>query len=172
MRYDVRMKPDDLTNLKDDMVAYIAALGLERFSGFVGEDIPSVLWCAPHEVTPVAAHRPEDGWKEFLERAKSTNVSFVVFSEQLLLEEELDSLEEDLTAMREFDAEDESQFRTFRKHLGQIGSLQLGFPCQGIMFLYETTTDWYEDFRLLRDSIEDFGDMILDTPIDDTRDDD
>jgi len=170
--YTTRMKPDDLAGLKDDMAAYIAALGLQRFSGFIPEDTRKVLWCAPHEVSPVAKDRPEDGWKEFLELAKSSGIHFIVFSEQLLLEEDLEGLEDDLGSVRELDANDRTTLARLRIHEGQTGSLQLGFAYQGLMFVYETTAEWFEDFRLLRDSADEFADMILDSSVDDETDED
>jgi hypothetical protein len=46
-------------------------------------------------------------------------------------------------------------------HIGKIGHLQLGFPHQGIMFLCETSTEWYERYQQLLDSIDDLGDIVF-----------
>ncbi len=32
-------------------------------------------------------------------------------------------------------------------HVGKVGYLQLGFAHQGVMFLFETATDWYDRFQ-------------------------
>jgi hypothetical protein len=48
------------------------------------------------------------------------------------------------------------------KHVGKIGYLQLGFAHQGVMFLFETSTDWYEQFQELIDTITDLGGMVID----------
>ena len=37
---------DDLTGLKDDMIAFIEGHGLKRFRGYVSEDVTSVMWDA------------------------------------------------------------------------------------------------------------------------------
>jgi hypothetical protein len=54
---------------------------------------------------------------------------------------------------------DEAQ--TLVAHIGKIGHLQLGFPHQGIMFLCETSTEWYERYQQLLDSIDDLGDIVF-----------
>src|ERR1039458_2039987 len=62
--------PDDLTGMKDDMTAFIEGLGMRRFFGYVEcEEVPSVLWDS--------GQNPE-GWKDFVELAKSTR-SFVLW---------------------------------------------------------------------------------------------
>src|ERR1035441_7688268 len=61
--------PDDLTSMKDDMTAFIEGLGMRRFCGYVEcEEVPSVLWDS--EQNP-------DGWKDFVELAKSTGAVFL-----------------------------------------------------------------------------------------------
>ena len=41
-----------------------------------------------------------------------------------------------------------------RKYAGMLGYIQLGFIYQGIVFLHETTTEWYERFQTLLEDIE------------------
>ena len=53
-----------------------------------------------------------------------------------------------------------------RKYLGMLGYIQLGFVYQGLVFLHETTTEWYERYQSLLEDIESFQDIV----IDDTRD--
>jgi hypothetical protein len=65
------MNPDDLTSLKDDMTAFIEGHGMRRFSGYVGEDVPTVEW--------EAGENP-DSWKDFVELAKAAQVSFPTIS--------------------------------------------------------------------------------------------
>ena len=43
-----------------------------------------------------------------------------------------------------------------RKYAGMVGYIQLGFVYQGIVFLHETTTEWYERFQSLLEDIESF----------------
>jgi hypothetical protein len=48
------------------------------------------------------------------------------------------------------------------QHVGKVGYLQLGFAHGGVMFLYETATEWYDQFQELMDSVSDLGQIILD----------
>ena len=56
---------DDLTAVKDDMVAFIAGHGMRRMNAFVPEDVSTVLF-EEHDV---------DGWKDFVEHAKAAGAS-------------------------------------------------------------------------------------------------
>jgi len=47
-------------------------------------------------------------------------------------------------------------------HVGKIGYLQLGFAYQGLMFLFETSTEWYERFQELIDRVTDFSGIVMD----------
>ena len=47
--------------------------------------------------------------------------------------------------------------RWLRNYVGKTGFIQLGWPHQGIMFLYEVSTEWYERYQHLLDLVEDFG---------------
>jgi hypothetical protein len=42
-----------------------------------------------------------------------------------------------------------------------VGYIQLGFVYQGIAFLHETTTEWYERFQSLLEYIESFQDIVI-----------
>ena len=44
VEYSSSAMPDDLTNLKDDMTAFIEGHGMLRFHAYVGEEVPSVMW--------------------------------------------------------------------------------------------------------------------------------
>ncbi len=46
--------------------------------------------------------------------------------------------------------------------MGRVGYIQLGFAHQGIVFLHENTTAWYERYQQLLESLEGFGDIVLD----------
>jgi hypothetical protein len=43
-----------------------------------------------------------------------------------------------------------------------LGYIQLGFIYQGLVFLHETTTEWYERFQTLLEDIEAFQDIVID----------
>ena len=73
---------DDLTTVKDDMVAFIAGHGMRRMKGYVPEDLPTVLF----EDDDV------DGWKDFVEDAKAAGAPFMTMSEVLLEPEDVAAL--------------------------------------------------------------------------------
>jgi hypothetical protein len=60
---------DDLSSLKDDMVAFIEGHGMRRFLGFVDyEHVQSVTWKSQDN---------PDGWKDFVELAKAAAAPFL-----------------------------------------------------------------------------------------------
>jgi hypothetical protein len=148
------MSTDNLHSLKDDMVAFIEGHGLRRLPGYVTEDIPSILW--ESEDNPEA-------WKDFVEMAKHVGAPFITFSEMTLEREELESLIEEAGEMN-FPDEESSELveaEWLRKYVGMVGYIQLGFIYQGMAFLHETTTDWYERFQSLLEDIENFQDIVI-----------
>lgn len=151
------MQSDNLASVKDDMVAFISGHGMRRVPGHAGDDVPSIHW--DDETNP-------DRWKDFVETAKAAGATFITMSEAVLEKEDVEMLIEEVQD-QEFNLEmggssselDEAQ--TLVKHVGKIGHLQLGFPHQGIMFLCETTTEWYERYQQLLESIDDLGDIVF-----------
>ncbi len=73
---------DDLTAVKDDMVAFIAGHGLRRMKAFVPEDVATVLF----EEDDV------DGWKDFVEHAKAASAPFITMSDVILEPEDVSTL--------------------------------------------------------------------------------
>jgi hypothetical protein len=53
--------------------------------------------------------------------------------------------------------------------VGKTGFLQLGWPFQGSVMLYETGTDWYDRYQHLLELSENFGDIQIDESEDDER---
>jgi hypothetical protein len=157
------MTADNLTSLKDDMVAFIAGHGLQRLPGYVTEDIPSVLW---------EGQGNPDSWKDFVEMAKHVGAAFVTFSEMTLDREELDELIEQANEMNFPDEETAElvEAKWLRKYSGMVGYIQLGFVYQGLAFLHETTTEWYERFQALVEDLESFQDILIDDPDADDED--
>lgn len=155
------MLQENLLSLKDDMVAFIAGHGMRRVPTFVGDDVPSVLW--EDEANP-------DRWKDFVETAKAAGSVFVTMSETSLEKEDLELLIQELQEANFPDEEvpefDEAQ--SLANHVGKIGHIQLGFVHQGIFFLHEEMTSWYERYQQLLDSIEGFSDIVInDEDVDD-----
>jgi len=151
------MEIDNLLSLKDDMVAFIEGHGLRRLPGYVTEDIPAVLW--EDEENP-------DSWKDFVDMAKYAGAVFVTVSEVKLDRKEMEALVEEASDMNfpDDEASELVEAQWLLKYAGKIGYLQLGFVHQGVVFLHETTTEWYERYQELLENIDGMNDIIIDDP--------
>jgi hypothetical protein len=150
------MHPDNLAGVKDDMVAFIAGHGLRRVPGHAADDVPSITWDDEEN---------SDRWKDFVETAKAAGAAFITMSEAVLEKEDVEMLIEEVQD-QDFEigggpTPDLDEAQTLVKHIGKIGHLQLGFPYQGIMFLCETSTEWYERYQQLLDTIDSLGDIVF-----------
>jgi hypothetical protein len=148
------MQPDNLISLKDDMVAFIAGHGMRRLNGYVPEDVPTVVF---EEENP-------DGWKDFVEHAKAAGAPFVTMSEVVLEKTDIALLLEQIRDQHFPDdaSEEIEDAESLVRHVGKIGYLQLGFAHQGVMFIFEIATDWYDSFQTLMDTVTDLGSIIVD----------
>jgi hypothetical protein len=147
---------DDLSGLKDDMIAFIEGHGMRRFHGYVDyEEVQSVLWKSEDSA---------DGWKDFVELAKAAGAPFLTMDSWSLQREELDELIERLAHAEFTNDEDLEDARWLRTYAGKTGFVQLGFAHQGIMMVYEASTDWYDRYQRLVEFTEDFGGIPIDEP--------
>jgi hypothetical protein len=148
------MQPDNLISLKDDMVAFIAGHGMRRLNGYISEDVPTVIF---EEENP-------DGWKDFVEHAKAAGAPFVTMSEVVLEKTDITLLLDQIRDQTFPDdaAEELEDAESLVRHVGKIGYLQLGFAHQGIMFIFETATDWYDSFQNLMDAVTELGGIVVD----------
>jgi hypothetical protein len=144
---------DDLTSLKDDMTAFIEGHGMKRFFGYVTDDMPCVMW--------EEAADP-DGWKAFVELAKAAGAPFLTMNDVVLEREEVDDLVERLSSGSYPDEDDVEEARWLRACVGKMGFVQIGWPHQGAMFLYEKSTPWYDKYMRLLDIAEEFGGFVID----------
>lgn len=148
------MQPDNLLSLKDDMVAFIAGHGMRRMTAYVTEEVPTVLFEEDHP----------DSWKDFVEHAKAAGSSFLTMSEVVLEKPDVAILLDQLRdqGFSENEEVDIDDAEALIKHVGKAGYLQLGFAHQGVMFLFETSTDWYDRFQDLMEVATDLGGMVVD----------
>ena len=148
------MHPDDLIGLKDDMVAFIAGNGLRRFSAYVSEDVPSVIF----------EEENSDGWKDFVEHAKAANALFVTMSEVTLRKSDLETLIDGMRASNfpDDDGPELDEAQGLIQHIGKTGYLQLGFAHQGVLFLYETSTEWYDRYQQWMEAVTGLGNIVVD----------
>ncbi len=154
------MEADDLTSVKEDMVAFIEGHGMKRFRAYVNEDVSSVMWDA--EENP-------ESWKDFVEVAKASGAAFLTMSDFVLRQEDLDFLLERLRASRYVNPEDLEEARWLRAYLGRTGFVQLGWPFQGILFLYEMSSEWYDRYQRLLDLADECGGITIEPDQDDER---
>ena len=153
------MNSDDLTVLKDDMVAFIAGHGMRRMKAYVPEEVPSVVF----------EDDDADGWKDFVEHAKAANAPFLTMSEVVLEPEDIATL---IGQVRDgnypdHDPTELDEAQELTQHVGKTGYLQLGFAQGGVVFLYETATDWYDQFQELMETVSELGQIIVDESDDD-----
>src|SRR5215471_11423606 len=154
--------PDDLTTMKDDMTAFIEGQGMRRFFGYVeSEEIPTVLWDSGQN---------PDGWKDFVELAKSAGAPFLTMDSWILKRDDLEGLIQRLSSAEFTNDEDLEDARWLRTYVGKAGFVQLGWAFQGSMFLFESSTEWYDRYQRLIDLAEDFGGIPIDEPGPDEED--
>jgi hypothetical protein len=148
------MQSDNLISLKDDMVAFIAGHGMRRMNGYVPDDVPTILF---EEENP-------DGWKDFVELAKAAGAPFVTMSEVVLQKADVAALIERIRDQVYPDDETQEIDDAERlvRHVGKVGYLQLGFAHQGVMFLFEVATDWYDSFQDLLETVSELGGIVVD----------
>jgi hypothetical protein len=148
------MTQTSLLSLKDDMVAFIEGHGLRRIPAYVGEEVPTVLWDDKDNA---------DSWKDFVETAKAAGAPFLTMSDVRLEKADLELLVEELQEANFPDAEapelDEAQ--SLATYVGRVGYIQLGFAHQGVVFLHESTTSWYERYQSLLESLDHFGNITF-----------
>jgi hypothetical protein len=143
---------ENLNSLRDDMTAFIEGHGMRRFPGYITEEVASVTWDA--------AENP-DSWKDFVELAKAAGATFLTMNEVTLDKEELDFLIERLRQAPRSGSEDIEEARLLRTYTGKTGFVQLGWPYQGVMFLFEVSTEWYERYQRLMDFAEEMGSLMV-----------
>ena len=123
-------------------------------NGYVTEEVPSVIF----------EEEDADGWKDFVEHAKAANASFITMSEVVLEKQDVALLLEQLRdqSFPSDDAPELEEAESLVTHVGKTGYLQLGFAHQGVMFLFETATEWYELFQDLMESAGELGGIVVD----------
>jgi hypothetical protein len=148
------MQPDNLISLKDDMVAFIAGHGMRRLNAYVTEDVPTVIF----------EEENSDGWKDFVEHAKAAGSPFVTMSEVILEKADVAILLEQLRdqTFPDDNSEEIDDAEYLVNHVGKVGYLQLGFAHQGVMFIFEVATDWYDSFQNLMETVTDLGGIVVD----------
>jgi hypothetical protein len=148
--------PDNLASLKDDMTAFIEGHGMRRFHGYVDdEEVQTVMW--------KSEENPES-WKDFVELAKAASAPFLTMASWALHREDLDDLLQRMASAEFANDEDLEEARWLRTYVGKTGFVQLGFAHQGMMMIYEASTEWYDRYQRILELAEDFGGIPIDEP--------
>ena len=148
--------PDNLATLKDDMTAFIEGHGMRRFQGYVDyEEVQSVMW---------KPNGNPESWKDFVELAKAASAPFLTMDSWTLSREDLDELIDRVQHTDFANEEDVEETRWLRTYLGKTGFVQLGFAHQGVMMVYEASTEWYDRYQRVLELTEDFGGIPMDEP--------
>jgi hypothetical protein len=156
------MLPDDLHSLKDDMVAFIEGHGMRRLPCYITDDVPTVLW---------EDHSNPEGWKDFVEMAKCASAPFLTMSEIVLEKQDLELLLEQIReeSYSEEEPPEVQEAQYLVNYVGKVGYIQLGFAHQGVLFVHESATEWYERYQHLLEFVEDFGDLVFGDDEDEER---
>jgi hypothetical protein len=140
----------DLSRLWDEIREAAAQQGLLTFPGYVGEELPTVWWQGD----------PND-WFGFLTIAKAEGVRTLCLGRAGLAEEDLQELAEwveEKTGPGSTNG-DRARLKEFERYIGSTGEIRLGWMKDGVAFLLQHRTEWYEDFLELMAEIEDEDDL-------------
>ncbi len=146
---------NDLNAIHDDIYAFTQGVGMKHFPGYIPDEMPSVLWDG-EDVT--------ESWKDFVELARSSGAAFLTVNTAQLDADDVELLTSELRRSRLSRADDLENARLLRAHSGQMGFIQLGFPHQGVMFVCEIMTEWYETYKALEEMADDLGGIMIDGP--------
>ncbi len=144
---------DNLALLKDDMIAFIEGHGIRHFPALIPEEASRVWWNDPTNL---------DSWKDFVEMAKTVNAPMILMDEDEMETETLEILLEELQALANQDelVVDMEQAHQLLHHAGKTGHLELAFAHQGFLFVHETVTKWYAQYRHLVETLETMEDVF------------
>lgn len=129
----------DLETLRTEMQAYLDELGVAVFHGY--HRMPDTL----NQVAWDTEFHPD--FRDFLSAAQKAGAKLFVFHHHPFsldqIDEALDQLEEsDFT--RDEKRNFESRLRQLRAYEGFTSSLELSFSVDGLTYVYELHTEWYD----------------------------
>ena len=138
----------NLDTLKREILDYLEASGFAVFRSSPGglEGLPLVLWDVEHH--------PD--YQTFLDVARKSGVSLILFAAAEFEAADLDELQEqleDCDLTREEQREYESRIRELRMYEGVTCSIEIAFDHNSRLYVYEVQPDWYEEFLTLEEEI-------------------
>jgi hypothetical protein len=106
-----------------------------------------------------------------VELARATGAPFITINAVELEADDVDFLLAELRRSSFSREEDMETARQLRSYFGRIGYIQLGFPYQGVMFVCELSTEWYEGYKALQEMADDLGGIMIDGSTDGSEED-
>ena len=138
----------DLARLYDEVVTGVTRQGLLVFPGYISDDLPAVWWQGGSE-----------DWQEFLRIGKAEGARTIYISRTVLEEEDLQEVAgwiEERAGPGSTNG-DRARLKEFERYVGNTGEVRLGWIRDGVAFLFQVRTDWYEEFLELMAEAEGEG---------------
>ncbi|MGH9615582.1 MAG: hypothetical protein ACRD28_02490 [Acidobacteriaceae bacterium] len=154
------MDQNNLASLKDDMIAFIEGHGMRHFPALIPEDIQRVWW-NDHQMTDSATEISKESWKDFVEMAKTAGAPLVCVGEDSVDRATLELLSSELQEVSDSDAgPEQDQINRLFLEIGKVGHIEMAFAHQGILFVHETQTEWYRDYRAMVNTVDSLQELI------------
>jgi hypothetical protein len=103
-----------------------------------------------------------ESWKDFVELARASGAAFLTMNAVQLEADDVDFLLSELRRSSFSREEDMETARQLRAYYGRTGFIQIGFPYQGVMFICELSTEWYDGYKALQEMADDLGGIMMD----------
>ena len=148
---------NDLDTLKNEIEAALAGTDFVVFHGYGREvDPPApVRWDVEHYPDPTA----------FLAVAQKAGARIIVFHHREFVRGSVEEALEDLQSAdlaRDEQRDLERRLRKLHDYEGFTCSIELSFHADGVIYLYDTTTAWFDEFVSVIDQLEDALDSVDD----------
>ena len=136
---------NDLPKRFDDIVAAASRQGLLVFPGYLGDDLPTIWWQGD----------PEE-WPDFLGIAKAEGQRTLFVGRTILHAEDLQELAEwvEERAGAGSTNGNRARLKEFERYIGLTGEVRIGWIKDGVAYLLQHRTEWYEDFLDLMDEVQ------------------
>ena len=72
-----------------------------------------------------------------------------------------------ISTIRNEESSEVEEAQSLVNYVGKMGYVQLGFIHQGVAFLHESSTPWYERYQQLLESVDDFSNIVFEQNEDD-----
>lgn len=154
------MDQNNLAFLKDDMIAFIEGHGMRHFPALIPEDTPRVWW-NDRQMPDIAVASGKESWKDFVEMAKTAGAPLVCVGEDSVDRPTLELLSSELQEVSDSNSGPElDQINRLFFEIGKVGHIELAFAHQGVLFVHETQTEWYRDYRAMVNTVDTLQDLI------------